>query len=91
LDLKNLQVIPDAPRTATIFPPAWDWRLLNNMTYDFGPISVDSNMKYNEEKPPERAKVVVSILNSILDSFNILFSGAGGVVGVNLSEFISEL
>jgi hypothetical protein len=29
------------------------------MTYDFGPISVDSDMKYNEEKPPERVKVVV--------------------------------
>jgi hypothetical protein len=52
-------VIPDAPRTATIFPPAWDWRLLNNMTYDFGPISVDSDTKYNEEKPPERVKVVI--------------------------------
>nr|CAD7430961.1 unnamed protein product [Timema monikensis] len=25
-------------RTATVFPPAWDWRLLNNMVYDFGPI-----------------------------------------------------
>ncbi|XP_021940109.1 uncharacterized protein LOC110839862 isoform X2 [Zootermopsis nevadensis] len=60
LDLKNLQVIPDAPRTATIFPPAWDWRLLNNMTYDFGPVPVDSDMKYNEDKPPERKQKSVS-------------------------------
>ncbi|XP_021940111.1 uncharacterized protein LOC110839862 isoform X3 [Zootermopsis nevadensis] len=63
LDLKNLQVIPDAPRTATIFPPAWDWRLLNNMTYDFGPVPVDSDMKYNEDKPPERVKKQKSVSN----------------------------
>ncbi|KAJ9584113.1 hypothetical protein L9F63_021549, partial [Diploptera punctata] len=56
LDPKNLQVIPDAPRTATIFPPAWDWRLLNNMTYDFGPIPVDSDVKYDDEKGPTKSK-----------------------------------
>jgi len=59
LDLKNLQVIPDAPRTATIFPPAWDWRLLNNMTYDFGPIPIESDLKYDGDNLPERMKVVV--------------------------------
>jgi hypothetical protein len=58
LDLKNLQAIPDAPRTATIFPPAWDWRLLNNMTYDFGPIHIDSDLKYDGDNLPERMKVV---------------------------------
>jgi hypothetical protein len=52
-------VIPDAPRTATIFPPAWDWRLLNNMTYDFGPIPIDSDLKYDGDHLPERMKVVV--------------------------------
>lgn len=76
LDLKNLHVIPDAPRTATIFPPAWDWRLLNNMTYDFGPIPIDSDLKYNGEKSPERVKVVKVVLlifDYILDNFIALF------------------
>ncbi|XP_063228359.1 uncharacterized protein LOC134534157 [Bacillus rossius redtenbacheri] len=35
----RLRAVPDAPRTASTFPPAWDWRLLNNMAYDFGPVS----------------------------------------------------
>jgi hypothetical protein len=75
LDLKNLQVIPDAPRTATIFPPAWDWRLLNNMTYDFGPIPIESDMKYDGDTLPERMKVVARIFNSSLYVLCFLFSG----------------
>ncbi|XP_068082154.1 uncharacterized protein [Anabrus simplex] len=43
IDGSLLKVIPDAPRTASVFPPAWDWRLLNSMTYDFGPVPVDAD------------------------------------------------
>jgi len=56
-------VIPDAPRTATIFPPAWDWRLLNNMTYDFGPIPIGNDLKYGGDNLLEKMKVVVCIFN----------------------------
>jgi hypothetical protein len=72
------------------------------MTYDFGPIPIDSDLKYSGEKSPVRVKVVVWLFNYIADTFIVLFSraklmvgwrgwGAVGKTGVDSNEPISEI
>jgi hypothetical protein len=59
--MKVLKVIPDAPRTAHIYPPSWDWRLLGGTEAPESP----SNGGDSAFEDPSPETVPVSILVDI--------------------------